>query len=55
VAKVQSGSFKRPDGVRTFDHGRVELVHLGESSIGRQVIEPGWRWSEHVKPLAGTE
>jgi class 3 adenylate cyclase len=55
MAKVQSGSFRRPDNVRRFDHGRVELVNLGESSVGRQVIEPGWRWSEHVKPLAGTE
>jgi class 3 adenylate cyclase len=55
MAKVQSSSFRRPDNVRRFDHGRVELVNLGESSVGRQVIEPGWRWSEHVKPLAGTE
>jgi class 3 adenylate cyclase len=54
VAKVQSGSFRRPDAVRIIDHGRVELVNLGESSVGRQVLEPGWRWSAHVKPLART-
>ena len=54
MAKVHSGSFRRPDSVRIIDHGRVELVNLGESSVGRQVLEPGWRWSEHVKPLART-
>jgi hypothetical protein len=36
------------------DHGRIELVNLGEESIGRQVLEPGWRWSDHVKPVVGT-
>jgi class 3 adenylate cyclase len=54
VAKVQSGNFRRPDEVRTLDHGRIELVNLGEVSVGRQVLEPGWRWSEHVKPIVGT-
>jgi class 3 adenylate cyclase len=54
MAKVQSGNFKRPDEIRTLDHGRIELVNLGETSIGRQILEPGWRWSEHVKQLAGT-
>ena len=54
VAKVQSGSFRRPDEIRTLDHGRIELVNLGETSVGRQVLDPGWRWSEHVKPAVGT-
>jgi class 3 adenylate cyclase len=54
MAKVQSGSFRRPDEIRTLDHGRIELVNLGEESVGRQVLEPGWRWSEHVKPIVGT-
>ena len=55
MAKLQSGTFQRPDSVRVIDHGRVELVSLGESSVGRQVLEPGWRWSLHVKPMASTE
>jgi len=54
VPKAQSGSFFRPDEIRSFDHGRLEVVNLGDESIGRQVFEPGWRWSIHVKPLAGT-
>ena len=47
--------FDRPDEVRTVEKGRVELVELGELAVGRATFEPGWRWSEHVKPLAETE
>jgi hypothetical protein len=47
--------FESPDEVRTFDHGRLEVVRIGDSEIGRLVLQPGWRWSEHVKPIAGTD
>jgi hypothetical protein len=47
--------FAAPDEVRRFENGRLELVKVGGSEIGRLVLEPGWRWSEHVRPLAGTE
>lgn len=47
--------FANPDEVRTFDHGRVELLDIGGSMIGRMTLEPGWRWSLHVKPIVGTE
>jgi quercetin dioxygenase-like cupin family protein len=33
--------------------GNVDLVGVGQLQIGRGVFEPGWRWSEHVKPLSG--
>jgi hypothetical protein len=44
-----------PDETRTFDHGQVQLVKVGESTIGRYTFEPGWRWSESVKPIAKTD
>jgi hypothetical protein len=47
--------FTTPDEVRTFDKGRLELVNVAVGVVGRLVLEPGWRWSESVKPLAGTE
>jgi class 3 adenylate cyclase len=47
--------FDHPDEVRTVEKSRIELVELGELAIGRAVFEPGWRWSEHVKPIVGTE
>jgi hypothetical protein len=47
-------SFSEPDEVREFPHGRAEIMRIGESDIGRLVLEPGWRWSNDVKPIAGT-
>jgi len=37
------------------DHGYVDVVTLGDFTMGRGVFEPGWRWSEDVRPIAGTE
>jgi hypothetical protein len=47
-------SFEKPDEVREFPHGRVEIVKVGGAEIGRLILEPGWRWSNDVKPIAGT-
>lgn len=46
-----------PDETREFlaGMGRVDLCHLSTGDAGLGVFEPGWRWSEHVKPLSGTE
>lgn len=54
-AQVEHLDFSKPDEVRTFPHGRAEILNVGAGSVGRLVLEPGWRWSEDVKPLAGTE
>jgi quercetin dioxygenase-like cupin family protein len=40
---------------RAADKGQVELVRLDEATVGRATFAPGWRWSEHVKPTAGTD
>ena len=45
----------QPDEVREFPNGRLELVNIGDGVVGRLVLEPGWRWSNDVKPIAGTE
>ena len=52
---VAHRSFDEPDETRTFPMGRAEILEIGDSPIGRLVLSPGWRWSEHVKPVAGTE
>jgi quercetin dioxygenase-like cupin family protein len=44
-----------PHEVREFPLGRFELYRIGGHEIGRAIYEPGWRWSEHVRPIAGTE
>ena len=55
MAKIASKNFKNPDEVRTFAKGKVEVVQLGDATIGRATFEPGWRWSTCVKPLANTK
>jgi quercetin dioxygenase-like cupin family protein len=53
---VEQVSFDRPDEVREGENWRMELVNLaGGAQVGRVTLQPGWRWSEHVKPVAGTE
>ena len=54
-AKTEQKSFEAPDETRSFEHGVVNLVKIGGSEIGRLTLQPGWRWSEHVKPIAGTD
>lgn len=47
--------FSEPDETRSFERGRVDLVIIGGSQIGQLTLEPGWSWSAHVKPIAGTD
>lgn len=48
-------NFSSPDEVRTPPKARVEVVNLGAAQAMRATFEPGWKWSESVKPIAGTE
>jgi hypothetical protein len=54
MEKAESKSIGKPDEVRKFSHGRVELIQIGGRTVGRAVLEPGWRWSTSVKPIAKT-
>ena len=51
----QSKSFDQPEETRSFDKGRVDLVEIAGNKVGRAQLEPGWRWSEAVKPIVGTD
>lgn len=55
VTKLQARSHDRPDEVRAPIKTRVEVVKLEGYTIGRFKFEPGWRWSECVKPVVKTE
>jgi quercetin dioxygenase-like cupin family protein len=55
MAITEHRTFKDPDETREFPHGRAEILKIGDAEVGRLIFEPGWRWSEHVKPIAGTE
>jgi quercetin dioxygenase-like cupin family protein len=52
---VQARRFDSPDETRTPDKTRVEVVRMGGTSAARFTFDPGWKWSECVKPVAGTE
>ena len=47
-------SFASPEEVRNFPHGKAEILKIGGAEVGRLVLNPGWRWSNDVKPLAKT-
>jgi uncharacterized cupin superfamily protein len=55
ATKAEHRAFARPDEVRAFEHGRMEILNAGGGTVGRARFEPGWRWSRDVKPIAGTE
>ena len=55
VGGMEGKSLDSPDETRSFDHGKMDVVELGNVTVGRATFEPGWRWSEHVKPIAGTD
>lgn len=54
MQKPEHRTFDAPSEVREFPKGRAEILRIGDTEIGRLVFEPGWRWSNDVKPLAGT-
>ena len=47
--------FENPDEVRKFEKGKFEIVTIGGMTIGRATYQPGWKWSECIKPEVGTE
>lgn len=57
MAGMSRQSFAQSQDVRPFvgDTGQLEVVDVGGASLGRATFKPGWRWSEHVRPLAGTD
>jgi hypothetical protein len=55
MASAEQKSFDRPDDARTFENARVELVDIGGGQVGRLTAEPGWKWSTHMKEVAGTD
>jgi quercetin dioxygenase-like cupin family protein len=57
MAAMIRKSLNAPDEVRSFegDSGQLELVNTEGGAVGRATFKPGWRWSEHVKPIAKTD
>jgi len=56
MASAEVKSFDSPDETRPFEgNGQAVVVNVAGRTIGKGTFEPGWRWSENVKPIAGTD
>jgi quercetin dioxygenase-like cupin family protein len=55
MSTMQTKSLNTPEEIRTLPKTTVEVITFGELSLMKLTFQPGWRWSEHVKPAAGTE
>jgi hypothetical protein len=55
MAGLASGNFDSPDETRTPDKTTVDVVRLGSTTAARMRLEPGWKWSECIKPVVGTD
>lgn len=47
-------NFGKPEEVREFPNGQVEVITVGGATVGRATLQPGWRWSTCVQPIAQT-
>jgi hypothetical protein len=55
MAGVDARDFSAPDETRTPDKTKVDIVRMGGTTASRMSMEPGWRWSECIKPVVGGE
>ncbi|HYM44534.1 MAG TPA: cupin domain-containing protein [Solirubrobacteraceae bacterium] len=56
MGALEVKSLDSPDETRPFAaNGRADVVSLETGPVLKAVFEPGWRWSEHLKPIAGTD
>jgi hypothetical protein len=53
--ETEHKSFGEPDETREFPNGRAEILSIGRAEVGRMIFQPGWRWSDDVRPIAGTD
>jgi len=55
MASIETKSMDRPDERRTPEKTDMSVVHLGDATVARLSVEPGWTWASCIKPIVGTE
>ncbi len=55
MQQTEHRRFDEADDVRHFPNGRAEILKVGDAEVGRLILQPGWRWSDDVKPIAETD
>jgi uncharacterized cupin superfamily protein len=53
--QTQKKNLSTPDETRTFPKGKMDVLRVGDLVFGKATFEPGWKWSECVKPIVGTK
>jgi hypothetical protein len=54
MKKAELKGFGKPDEIREFPNGRLDLITIGGRTVGRATLKPGWQWSKSVQPIAKT-
>ena len=55
VSGAQKKSMDTPDETRDFEQGKLQTATLRDFKVARAVLQPGWKWSEHIKPIVQTD
>ena len=55
MSGIESKTFDQPDETRTPEKTQVDVVNVGGAEVGRVTFQPGWKWSECIKPVVGTD
>jgi mannose-6-phosphate isomerase-like protein (cupin superfamily) len=55
LTRLERKNLGSPDDTRTVDKGKVEIATVGSKTLGRATFQPGWKWSESVKPVVNTD
>lgn len=55
MESIQLKNLTNPDETRNLPKTQIEVVDFGETTIMRITLQPGWQWSQCVKPTVGTE
>ena len=55
MASIETKNMDRPDESRTPEKTNVDVVHLGDATVARFTLQPGWRWADCIKPVVGTD
>jgi len=55
TVRMQKKNMNSPDETRNFEKGKLLLTYVGNTSIAKMILEPGWTWEKCIKPIAKTE
>ena len=54
MSSIEVKSFDNPDESNTsFNNAKMDIVKVGDQRVMRLVLQPGWKWSQDIKPTVG--